>query len=50
MFVKRKEIQTLAENFVESIKVDKDLQTISTYPLNQESESSTSEKKVKKNK
>ena len=42
MFVKRKEIQTLVDNLVESIKVEKDLATISTHPGNGESEASTS--------
>ena len=50
MFVKRKEIQTLAENFVESIKDENDLVAISTHPGNEESEASTSEKNGKKNK
>ena len=31
MFVKRKEIRNLAENFVEAIKVEKDLASISTH-------------------
>jgi hypothetical protein len=42
MFVKRKEIQTLADNFVEAIKVEKDLATISHHPGNEESEAFTS--------
>ena len=42
MFVKRKEIRTLAENFVEAIKVEKDLVAISTHPKNEESEDATS--------
>ena len=41
MFVKRKEIRTLAENFVEAIKVEKDLVAISTHPRNEESEASS---------
>ena len=41
-FVKRKEIRTLAENFVEAIKVENDLATISTHQGNEESEASTS--------
>ena len=41
MFVKRKEIKTLAENFVEAIKVEKDLGSISTHQGNEESEDST---------
>ena len=50
MFVKRKEIRTLEENFEEAIKVEKDLASISTHRGNEESESSTSEKHGKKNK
>ena len=42
MFVKRKEIQTLTKNFVEAIKVEKDIEAISTHPRNEESEASTS--------
>jgi hypothetical protein len=42
LLVKRKEIRTLTENFVESIKVEKDLEAISTHPGNEESEASTS--------
>ena len=50
MFVKRKEIRTLAENCVEAIKVEKDLASISTHQGNEESEASTSENNEKKNK
>ena len=50
MLVKRKEKQTLAENFVESIKVEKDLVVISHHLRNEESEASTSEKNGKNNK
>lgn len=50
MFVKRKEIRTLEENFEESIKVVKDLASISTHQGNEESETSTLEKHGKKNK
>ena len=50
MFVKTKEIRTLVENFVESIKVEKDLATISTHLGNEESEAFTLEKNGKKNK
>ena len=50
MFVKRKEIRTLEENFEESIKVEKYLASISTHQGNEESEASTSEKHGKKNK
>ena len=42
MFVKRKEIRTLEENFEESIKIEKDLASISTHQDNDESEASTS--------
>ena len=49
MFVKRKQIQTLEENFVEAIEVEKDLVAISNHLGNEESESSTSEKNGKKN-
>ena len=50
MFVKRKEIRTLADNFVAAIKFEKDLESISTHQGNEESEASTSEKNGKKNK
>jgi hypothetical protein len=50
MFVKRKEIRTLEENFVEAIKVEEDLVAISTHPRDEESEASTSEKKGIRNK
>ena len=50
MFVKKKEIITLAENFVEAIKVEKYLASISTHQGNEESQSSTLEKNGKKNK
>ena len=42
MFVKRKEIITLADNFLEAIKVEKDLVAVSHHPGNEESEASTS--------
>ena len=42
MFVKRKEIRTLVENFEEAIKVEKDLESISTHQGNEKSEASTS--------
>ena len=42
MFVKRKEIRTLTENFVEAIKVEKDLASIFTHQGNEEREASTS--------
>ena len=50
MFVKRKEIRTLVENFVEAIKFERDLALISTHQGNGESETSTSENNGKKNK
>ena len=49
MFVKRKEIRTLEENFEEAIKIEKDLASISTHRDNDESEASTSEKQGRKN-
>jgi len=48
IFVKRKEIRTLAENFLQAIKVEKDLAAISTHPGNEESEASTSKKNGRK--
>lgn len=36
MFVKRKDIRTLEENFEEAIKVEKDLASISTHRGNRE--------------
>ena len=50
MFVKRKEIGTLEDNFEEAIKVEKDLASISIHQGNEESEASTSWKYGKKNK
>ena len=50
MLVKRKEIRTLEENFMEAIKVEKDLASIYSHQGNEESEASTSEKNRKKNK
>ena len=50
MFVKKKEIRNLEENFKEAIKVEKDLASISTRRGNKESEASTLEKHGKKNK
>ena len=49
-FVKRKEKQTLVENFQESIKVEKDLSSISSDLGNKEDRSSTSKKNGKKGK
>ena len=42
MFVKRKEMRTLEENFEEAIQIEKDLASICTHQDNDESESSTS--------
>ena len=42
MFIKMKEKKTLAENFLEAIKVEKDLATISNHPGNEDVEASTS--------
>jgi hypothetical protein len=42
MFVKRKEIITLEENFEEAMKIEKDLASISIHRNNDESEASTS--------
>ena len=50
MFLKRKEKENLAKNFVEAIKVEKDLATISNHLENEESEASTSENNGNKNK
>ena len=50
MFVKRKEMRTLEENFEEAIQIEKDLASISTHRDNDEGEASTSEKHGKKNK
>ena len=50
MFVKRKEIRTLEENFEEAIKFEKDLASISIHQGNEESETSTSKNNGKKNK
>ena len=49
MFIKRKEIITLEENFEEAIQIEKDLASISTHRDNDESEACTSEKQGKKN-
>ena len=50
MFVKRKEIRTLEENFEEAIKVEKDLASIFIHQGNEESEASASKENGKKNK
>jgi hypothetical protein len=44
MFVKRKEVRTLEENFEEAMQIEKDLASISTHRDNDESEASTIEK------
>ena len=41
MFVKRKQIRTLEENFEEAMKIEKDLASIYTHWGNEESEAST---------
>ena len=50
MFVKGKEKRTLAENFLEYIKVEKDKEYISRHQGNEESKPSSSEKSIKKKK
>ena len=50
MFVKAREKRTLAENFLEAIKVEKDLASISSHQGNEENKPSSSEKNIKKNK
>jgi hypothetical protein len=50
MFVKRKEKQTLVENFQEDIKVDKYLASIYSHPGNEENETSTFERNGQKGK
>lgn len=50
MFVKSKEKWTLAENFQEAIKVEKNLVAISSHSGNKESKSSTSKQNGKKSK
>ena len=50
MFVKRKEIRTLEENFEEALKIEKDLASVSTHQGNEENGASTSGKHGKKNK
>jgi hypothetical protein len=50
MFVKGKEKQTFIESFLESIKVEKYLVTISSHQGNEESKASLSDKNVKNNK
>ena len=50
MFVKAREKRTLEENFLEPIKVEKDLSLISIHQGNEENKPSSSEKILKKNK
>ena len=50
MFVKAREKRTLVENFVEAIKAEKDLASISSHWGNEENKPSSSEKSIKKNK
>ena len=50
MFVKAREKRTLAENFLEAIKVEKELASISSHQGNKETKPSSSEKRIKKNK
>ena len=50
MFVKGKEEQTLAKNFLEAIKVEKDLVEISSHQGNEESKAYSSNKNIKKSK
>ena len=50
MFVKAREKITLAENFLEAIKVEKDMASISSHQGNEENKPYSSEKNTKKNK
>ena len=50
MFVKGKEKRTLEENSLEAIKMEKDLESISSHQGYKESNPSSSEKSIKKNK
>jgi hypothetical protein len=50
MFVKVREKITLEENFVEVVKVEKDLASISSHQGNEENKPSSLEKSIKKNK
>ena len=50
MFVKAREKRTLVEKILESIKVEKDLASISSHQGNEENKPSSSEKSIKKNK
>ena len=48
MFAKAREKRTLVENFVEVIKVEKDLVSMSIHQRNKESNPSLSAKSIKK--
>ena len=48
MFVKARENRTLAENFIEDMKVEKDIASISSSQGNEENKPSSSEKNTKK--
>lgn len=50
MLVKGKENRTLAEKFLEAIKVERDLASISSHQGNEESKPSSSETSIKTNK
>ena len=50
MFVKARENIILAENFLEAIKVEKDLELIPSHQGNEENKPSSSKKSIKKNK
>ena len=50
MFVKAREKRTLAENFLEAIKVEKDLASISSHQGNRENKPSSSKKSIRKKK
>ena len=48
MFVKARQKRTLAENFIEAMKGEKDIASISSSQCNEESKPSSSEKTTKK--
>ena len=50
MFVKARERRTLAENFLEAIKVEKDMESISSHQGNEENKPSSLEKNTRKRK
>jgi hypothetical protein len=50
MFVKAREKRVLVENFLESIKVEKDMASISNHQGNEEDKPSSSKKNIKKSK